>query len=70
MKVIGLYYIIFNLIRWKEYGLVNIVINDNFSIFPLEIFDDITQKNNDKKDNANIYNNDTISSERKSIKEI
>ena len=51
MKVLEkdyLYYIA-NLIRWKEYGLVNIVINDNFPIFPLEIIDDITQKDIEKK---------------------
>ena len=51
MKVLEkdyLYYIS-NLIRWKEYGLVNIVINDNFPIFPLEIIDDITQKDIEKK---------------------
>ena len=77
MKVLEkdyLYYIA-NLIRWKEYGLVNIVINDNFQIFPLEIIDDITQKDitqkdNDKINNTNNYENETISSERKSIIEI
>ena len=72
MKVLEkdyLYYIA-NLIRWKEYGLVNIVINDNFPIFPLEIIDDITHKDNDKKNNTNTNENDTLSSERKSIIEI
>ena len=64
-----LYYIA-NLIRWKEYGLVNIVINDNFPIFPLEIIDDITQKDIEKKNSTINIENETISSERKSIIEI
>ena len=72
MKVLEkdyLYYIA-NLIRWKEYGLVNIVINDNFPIFPLEIIDDITQKDIEKKNSTINIENETISSERKSIIEI
>ena len=47
-----------------------LIINNNFPIFLLEIIDDITQKNNDKKNDANIYDNDTISSKIKSIIEI
>lgn len=31
-----------NLIKYKEYGLVNTVVNDNFNVYPMEIIDDIT----------------------------
>ncbi len=69
MKVLEkdyLYYIA-NLIRYREYGLVNIVMNDNFSIFPLEIIDDISQKENEKGKNKD---NEAMSSDRKSVIEI
>lgn len=36
-----LYYIA-NIIRYKEYGLLSSVINDNFLIYPIEIINDIT----------------------------
>ena len=39
-----LYYLT-NLIRYQEYGLINIIINENFKIFPIDIIDDISENN-------------------------
>ena len=52
-----LYYLA-NLIKYHEFGLVNLTVNDNFKKFPIEIIDDITKKtiifaNNDKSNNIN-----------------
>ena len=38
-----LYYIA-NIIRYKEYGILNAVINDNFITYPIEIINDITDE--------------------------
>ena len=38
-----LYYLA-TLLKYSEYGLLNEVINENFSIFPIEIYDNITEK--------------------------
>ena len=47
MKIFERDYLIYiaTLIRYKEYGLVNLVVNDNFNTYPLEIEDDITKIN-------------------------
>ena len=37
------------LIKYNEYELVNIVINDNYKVFPIEIFDDINEQEYNKK---------------------
>ena len=34
-----------NLIKYHEFGLVNLTVNDNFKKYPIEIIDDITVKN-------------------------
>ena len=52
-----LYYLA-NLIKYHEFGLVNLTVNDNFKKFPIEIIDDITKKtitfsNNVKPNNTN-----------------
>ena len=58
-----LYYLA-NLIKYHEFGLVNLAVNDNFKKFPIEIIDDITIKtnnntitNNDNNNNINNNNN-------------
>ena len=46
-----------NLIKYQEYGLLNLTVNENFKIFPIDIVDDITIKggeNNFTKRNSNI----------------
>ena len=43
-----LYYLA-NLIKYNEYELANIVINENFKSFPIEIIDDINEQDFDKK---------------------
>ena len=50
-----LYYLA-NLIKYQEYGLLNITINENFKKFPLIIIDDITIKDNDNNINSNFQN--------------
>ena len=37
------------LIRYKEFGLVNLVVNDNFATYPIEIIDDIQKVTNQNK---------------------
>lgn len=36
-----------NLIKYQEYGLLNLTVNENFKIFPIDIIDDITIKGRD-----------------------
>ena len=43
-----LYYLA-NLIKYNEYELVNIVINENFKTFPIEIIDDIDEQDHNKR---------------------
>ena len=38
-----------NLIRYKEYELANLTINDNYKIFPIEIIDDIKEEDPNKR---------------------
>lgn len=57
-----LYYIA-NLIKYKEYGLVNLVVNENFTTFPMYIDDDVFIKgnmnnNNNTNNNNNVNNKD------------
>ena len=40
-----------NLIKYKEYGLLNAVVNDNYTVYPIIIEDDITNKS--EKDDFN-----------------
>ena len=70
-----LYYLA-NLIKYHEFGLVNLAVNDNFKKFPIEIIDDITIKtnnnnitNNDNNNNINnINNNNPINDIKNNIK--
>ena len=43
MKVYEKDYLVYlaTLIRYREYGLVNVVVNENFNVYPLEIEDDL-----------------------------
>jgi hypothetical protein len=53
-----------NLIKYQEYGLLNLNVNENFKIFPIDIIDDITIKggeNNIAKKNS-IPDNISVSS--------
>ena len=53
-----------NLIKYQEYGLLNLTVNENFKIFPIDIIDDITIKsreNNNARRNS-IPDNISISS--------
>lgn len=47
MKVYEKDYLIYlaTLIRYREYGLVNVVVNENFNVYPLEIEDDLFKGN-------------------------
>ena len=57
-----LYYLA-NLIRYHEFGLVNLTVNDNFKKFPMEIIDDITLKtinNIINKQDSNSINNASL----------
>ena len=42
-------YYLANLIRYNEFELANLVINENYKIFPLKIIDDINEKEQSKK---------------------
>ena len=53
-----------NLIKYQEYGLLNLTVNENFKIYPMDIIDDITIKgreNNITKRNS-IPDNISVSS--------
>ena len=57
----GYLYYLANLIKYHEYGLVNMAVNENFKKFPIEIIDDITIKANNtinriKSNNINNIN--------------
>ena len=74
MKIFERDYLIYiaTLIRYKEYGLVNLVVNDNFNTYPLEIEDDITKIN---KGSSTMKNTEEVKSffslnvKNKSLKE-
>ena len=38
-----------NLIRYNEYEMVNLVVNENYKIFPIKIFDDINEQDYSKR---------------------
>ena len=48
-----LYYLA-NLIRFQEYELVNIVVNENYKIFPIEIIDDLNEVEFEKKNLSSV----------------
>jgi hypothetical protein len=50
-----LYYLA-NLIKYREYGLLNAVVNDNYTTYPIIIEDDITNKS-EKDDNIDLEEN-------------
>ncbi len=62
-----LYYLA-NLIKYKEYGLLNAVVNDNYTTYPILIDDDITNKS-EKDDNIELEENDLKEEEEEEIKE-
>ena len=59
-----LYYLT-NLIRYQEYGLINIIINENFKIFPIEIIDDISENSSEKRPVSHHGKNSVKFEERK-----
>ena len=58
----GYLYYLANLIKYHEFGLVNLAVNDNFKKYPMEIIDDITIKTNNNKNFNNHNYNTNISS--------